>query len=127
MFGQYSYDCQGRQTLADFRRYKFPDPAIKVSKPKTCTGHNRFVVEYPDGKREFWLHQTPVVTWEPTGTVTLRDGGWATMTTRRAMMEGIKELTGASVGIYGGSHTKHNHCYRYGSKEIGFNCPYKLP
>jgi len=122
MYGQYSYNSAPRQTIAEFSRYRVTANA-KVSKPKTCTGHNRFVVEYPSGAKEFWLHSTAVVTLHPNGKVTLRDGGWTSKTTRRAMCQGVKELTGIGVGISGGSHVKHDHCL-WGSRDTGFNCPY---
>lgn len=118
MYGQFSYEHRRRMTIEEFKlRNRLYN---EVSKPKTCTGHNRFVVSQLSGAKQFWLLDTPVVTLSLDGSITLRDDGWQTMTTRRAMMEGIFELTGKAVGIYGDSRANTDHIM--GSTP--FRCPF---
>ena len=108
MFGQYSNDWRGRTTMAEFRR-RYPTGTVR--KPRTCTGHNRVVVHYPDGTTRFILHNTAVVTRYPNGRIILADNGWATMTTRRAMSQGLRELTGhQGVNVFSGDKKAHALC-----------------
>lgn len=96
MYGQYSDQSSRSLTMTEYRRYH---AAPNATRPKTCTGHNRVVYTAPDRTRRFMLHTTDVVTLNNDGTVTLDDGGWPTLTTRRAMTEGIFELTGLNLGV----------------------------
>lgn len=119
MFGQYSQmpGSGNRYTMAEYRRvYR----AGTIRRPRTCTPHNRIVQTLEDGTVRFVLHDTAVVTRHPDGSITLDDGGWRTMTTRRAMMEGLCELVGIHVGIYGDQTATTDHVMA-GTR---FSCPY---
>ena len=107
------YTRDNRRPMADFRR-QFPD--YKVRKPNRVTGHNRAVVDYGDGAMAFILHATEIVSIDKDGNLYLYDGGWATRTTRKAMAEGVFELTGKRVAVYTGK--KKAHVFRdFGSEE----------
>lgn len=102
MFGQYSYsENAGRrytkEELASFARWEkdpenggvyFPGRLVKTRKG----GHNRLIYERDDGSRGFMLHQTTVIQTTADGRVILQTGGWASMTTRRAIMDGAAAL-----------------------------------
>jgi hypothetical protein len=81
MYGQYSESYVGRRTKADM----MPATAIDAK----VVGHNRIAINYPDGSRAYRLHRTDVVRVWPNGDIRLDDGGWPTMTTRRAMNQGL--------------------------------------
>ena len=107
MYRQYSEGTTGRRlTMAEYRKYYATSNARK---PRTCTGHNRVVYTAPDGSQRFMLHTTDVAVLNADGTITLNDGGWPTMTTRRAMAEGITELTGLNIPVHSGDKV-HDHC-----------------
>jgi hypothetical protein len=101
MYGQYSPNGGARMTHEDKRaNARAFGPVATIRNPTTCTAHNRYIARYFEGVTRFFLHRTPVVTLDGE-TVTLDDGGYPTMTTRRAMAEGVKELTGCTVNVWG--------------------------
>lgn len=104
-FGGYSEarTAGARHNLDDYRRRFGRDGAtVKMA------GHNRCWLNYPDGTVAYVLHTTPVATFHPDGTVTLRDGGWPTMTTRRAMQEALR-ARGFRLWVYGANHLGARH------------------
>lgn len=104
MYGQYSYNGAGRLTKSEI----VPSIANKAKK----VGHNRVVWSYGPNKTMYRLIGTDVVTRFADGTFMITDGGFATMTTRRAMMQGLKELgCEMNPGIYGCKKAGTDHVY----------------
>lgn len=107
MFGQYSYsENAGRrytkEELASFARWEkdpenggvyFPGRLTQTKK----AGHNRLLYTRDDGTRGFMLHQTTVAQTTADGRVLIQTGGWASMTTRRAILEGVEALDAAGA------------------------------
>lgn len=90
----------GRLTLADMRhsaatesgkRDPLGERLESVTEARKA-GHNRMIYTRADGRRAFRLIHTDVVTVLPSGRVLIQTGGWASMTTRRAIMEGLEAL-----------------------------------
>lgn len=98
MYGQYSETGGFRRTKKDMVAH-LPCGYRDARK----AGHNRLIWTDAEGGRHFRLHRTDVVSVSPDGrTMTLRDGGYETMTTRRAMSEGMQALVPAAAGKYWG-------------------------
>lgn len=106
MFGQYSRGST-RHTKADQVSYAVQQ-GLDVASAKRA-GHNRLEFTLVDGTRCFMLHQTVIASLSPKGLLTLDDGGWATMTTRRAMADA---LTSWGLPSYVGSGSGGNLSYR---------------
>jgi hypothetical protein len=84
MFGQYSEAAPSRRTKADLLAGANP-----IGSPRVV-GHNRLVWRDADGWIHYRLHQTDVVSYHATKNhLVLNDGGWPTMTTTRAMKQGL--------------------------------------
>lgn len=77
------------------------------------TMNNRAIVTADDGSRQFRLHDTAVAVLRPDGTLILDDGGWVTATTRRAMAQGVRALTGRPCAVSNGKQHGYNHQLRF--------------
>lgn len=98
MYGQYSETGGFRRTKNDMVAH-LPCGYRDARK----AGHNRLIWTDAEGGRHYRLHRTDVVSVSPDGwTMTLADGGYATMTTRRAMAQGMAALVPAAAGKYWG-------------------------
>lgn len=122
MYGQYT------NSRYSGKRWKLgeglPDGASQIKRE----GHNRQSYTMPDGTRRFRLHATDVVVLSADGlTVTLDDGGYATMTTRRAMSEGVEALTGIAVAVWGTGNRNAVHALNGPGRACAFNCPHSIP
>lgn len=84
MYGQYSYERADRLTKLEMMPYR----AVKAKK----AGHNRIVWHDANGDRHFRLIHTDIMTAHADGRVTIRTGGWNTMTTRRAIAQAAVAL-----------------------------------
>ena len=90
-------------------------------------GHNRIVYDMPDGSRRYRLHMTDVVTREADGSYTLDDGGYRTITTRRAMVQGLRLLSGRRDFAIWSGKPKFDHILArhadtdHGHTEVGFD------
>ena len=118
MYGQYCENGGRRWTVRETRENT---RGAKVRK----AGYNRFIVEYPDGRRAYRVHSTDVVSIKGR-TVTFDDGGWRTKLTHRAMRDGFVALTGLHANISAGKRKAHALWALDGYPEVEFNAPFKL-
>lgn len=119
MFGQHS---QGtcRRTKEEMLAYARADRPIATSRK---AGHNRLHIRYADGGQAFMLHATCVAELAPCGTqLTLRDGGWATLTTRRAMGDACHAFGLGHLSVWGdrGGHSVNGQHF---DREATFTVP----
>lgn len=107
MFGQYSTapTAGARYSVADLL-----EPVAALDSPVVSSkrvGHNRRGFILADGRTGMVYHQTVVVLFDPASReVTLNDGGWATMTTRDAMGDGLK-FVGVTGAVWSAGRTRH--------------------
>lgn len=110
-----------RKTLADVRAFFGPYIA-DVSKPKTCTPHNRFVISHRGGARSFMLHDTLVAHIDATGRVLVNNGGFPTLTTHAAIVEGVKELSGLTISAWSVGRRTHVGLQRGAHRAVPLDC-----
>ncbi len=106
MFGQYSYNGVGRLTKEQLT------PSLAAASRKA--GHNRVIWTRANGEQRYRLIGTDVVVRYPDGTFLLDDGGYPTMTTRRAMLQGLAALGCKMNPNLGGDKragTDHVYCW----------------
>lgn len=89
------------------RRYTKDDLLPPDAEDGRKAGHNRVTFTYPDGSRAFRLYFTDVVRVFPNGDIVLDDGGYPTMTTRRAIGEGVEALLEHPCWVYGDNAWGH--------------------
>lgn len=100
------------------------------AKPGTAkrVGHNRVAYTDLHGNRCYRLHLTDVVMVAPDGTVKLQDGGFATITTRRAMTQGLRHFGIESFSVWGWKKGEYRHTlcdYRQAERIVTpFACPF---
>jgi hypothetical protein len=127
-YGQYSPMGGHRRTIADmlevlegqgFYRVAAINRPRDLSQGKTIAehrkgkpGNNRLVFKTMDGATHFLLHETIIASLSPDRSqLTLNDGGWATITTRRAWDDAARAFGLPGLSVWG-ARPKADHSVR---------------